>query len=97
MTPDLEATIRFYRDLPGCALDVTAGHDGLRHDVFICGEVKIAVFACQGARAMENPRLREVRTNASLGFDHMSLTVGTVFEARFPEFSQDARNARLAG
>ena len=41
ITPDLEATIRFYRDLPGCALDVTAGHDGLRHDVFICGEVKI--------------------------------------------------------
>lgn len=36
ITPGLEATIRFHRDLLGCALDVTTDHDGLRHCFFTC-------------------------------------------------------------
>ncbi len=78
ITPDIEATIRFYRDLLGCPLDVTTGHDGLRHYFFKCGDSQIAFFAYSGARAMENPKFHGERTNSALGFDHMSLTVATV-------------------
>ena len=31
ITPDLEATIRFYRDLLGMELHSGVGHDGYRH------------------------------------------------------------------
>lgn len=76
ITPDLDGTIRFYRDLLGLPLELGIGHDGYRHYFFRTGDNYIAFFAYDGASAMEKkPHGR--RTSAPLGFDHVAFTVET--------------------
>jgi len=76
ITPDLEATVRFYRDLLGIELFAGIGHDGYRHYFFRLGDgtTQIAFFAYEGASAMER-KFPGDRTDKPLGFDHVSFTV----------------------
>ena len=76
ITHDLEATIRFYRDLLGMTLEAGVGHDGFRHYFFRAGESQVAFFAYQGASAMR-PKSHGTPTQEPIGFDHVSLTCGT--------------------
>ena len=76
ITEDMEKTIRFYRDLLGMELVAGTGHDGYRHYFFRFGEAQIAFFEYDGARSMER-KFHGVKTEAPLGFDHVSLTVGS--------------------
>ena len=60
ITHDLEATIRFYRDLLGMTLEAGVGHGGFRHYFFRAGEAQVAFFAYQeplpcGQRVMAHP------------------------------------------
>lgn len=78
ITPDLEGTIRFYRDLLGLELFAGIGHDGYRHYFFRLGDgaTQVAFFAYNGASAMTRKFPGE-RTEKPLGFDHVSFTVET--------------------
>ena len=73
ITPDMEKTIRFYRDLLGMTLEAGVGHDGFRHYFFRAGEAQVAFFAYEGAQAMR-PKSHGTPTREPLGFDHVSLT-----------------------
>jgi len=73
ITHDLEATIRFYRDLLGMRLEAGIGHDGYRHYFFRAGEAQIAFFAYEGAQPMK-PKSHGAPSREPLGFDHVSLT-----------------------
>ncbi len=76
ITPDLPKTIRFYRDLLGMELEAGIGHDGFRHYFFRFGDNMIAFFEYEGAQPMEKKH-HGVKSTKPLGFDHVSLTVGT--------------------
>ena len=76
ITHNLEATIRFYRDLLGMTLESGVGHDGFRHYFFRAGEAQVAFFAYQGASAMR-PKSHGTPTQEPIGFDHVSLTCET--------------------
>jgi len=76
ITHDLEATIRFYRDLLGMTLESGVGHGGFRHYFFRAGEAQVAFFAYEGAQAMR-PKNHGAPTREPLGFDHVSLTCET--------------------
>jgi len=76
ITHNLEATIRFYRDLLGMTLESGVGHDGFRHYFFRAGEAQVAFFAYQGASAMR-PKSHGTPTKEPIGFDHVSLTCET--------------------
>ncbi|MEQ9490714.1 MAG: VOC family protein [Alphaproteobacteria bacterium] len=78
ITPDLEKTVRFYRDLLGMELFAGIGHDGYRHYFFRLddGATQVAFFAYDGASAM-NRKFPGDRTDKPLGFDHVSFTVET--------------------
>ena len=73
ITHDLDATIRFYRDLLGMTLEAGVGHDGYRHYFFRAGEAQIAFFAYDGAQPMR-PKPHGSPTREPLGFDHVSMT-----------------------
>jgi len=73
ITHDLDATIRFYRDLLGMTLEAGVGHDGYRHYFFRAGEAMIAFFAYEGAQPM-NPKPHGSPSRQPLGFDHVSMT-----------------------
>jgi len=80
ITDDLNKTIRFWRDLLGLRLEAGIGHEGYRHYFFKLGEEnQIAFFEYEGASPMEKKFPGE-RTDKPLGFDHVSMTVGTVDE-----------------
>lgn len=74
ITPDLDGTIRFYRDLLGMELTLGIGHDGFRHYFFKTGDNHIAFFAYEGASKMET-KFHGRRTSEPLGFDHLAFTV----------------------
>lgn len=76
ITPDLDKTVRFYRDLLGMALFAGIGHDGYRHYFFRLGDraTQVAFFAYDGASAMHR-KFPGDRTELPLGFDHVSFTV----------------------
>lgn len=76
ITPDLEGTVRFYRDLLGMELTLGIGHDGFRHYFFRTGDNHIAFFAYDGASKMET-KFHGKRTSKPLGFDHLAFTVHT--------------------
>ena len=76
ITHNLEATIRFYRDLLGMTLESGVGHDGFRHYFFRAGEAQVAFFAYQGASAMR-AKSHGAPTREPIGFDHVSLTCET--------------------
>jgi catechol 2,3-dioxygenase-like lactoylglutathione lyase family enzyme len=79
ITPDLDQTIRFYRDLLGMQLFAGVGHDGYRHYFFRFGSNQVAFFEYAGARTMER-KFPGVRTEKPLGFDHVSFTVDSADE-----------------
>lgn len=80
ITPDLEKTIRFYRDLLGLELSAGIGHDGYRHYFFKIGPYDhIAFFEYEGASIMER-KFPGNRTSKPLGFDHVSLNVESAEE-----------------
>lgn len=79
ITPDLEKTIRFYRDLLGMQLSAGIGHDGYRHYFFRFGQDQVAFFEYAGASTMER-KFPGVRTEKPLGFDHVSFTVDSADE-----------------
>lgn len=76
ITPDLDGTVRFYRDLLGMELTLGIGHDGFRHYFFRTGDNHIAFFAYEGASKMET-KFHGRRTSKPLGFDHLAFTVHT--------------------
>ena len=76
ITHDLEATIRFYRDLLGMTLEAGVGHGGYRHYFFRAGEAQVAFFAYEGAQAMRRKN-HGAPSREPLGFDHVSLTCET--------------------
>lgn len=76
ITDDMVKTVRFYRDLLGMELHAGIGHDGYRHYFFRCGDTQIAFFEYAGASPMER-KFHGSPTRLPLGFDHVSLTVGS--------------------
>jgi catechol 2,3-dioxygenase-like lactoylglutathione lyase family enzyme len=76
ITPDMVKTIRFYRDLLGMELTTGIGHDGYRHYFFKLGDeaTHVAFFEYEGA-VKATGKLAGVRTEAPIGFDHVSFTV----------------------
>jgi catechol 2,3-dioxygenase-like lactoylglutathione lyase family enzyme len=76
ITPDMEKTIRFYRDLLGMELHAGIGHDGYRHYFFRCGNTQVAFFEYDGASVMEQ-KFHGSPTGKPLGFDHVSFTTGS--------------------
>ncbi|WP_416897459.1 MAG: VOC family protein [Minwuia sp.] len=74
ITPDLDGTVRFYRDLLGMRLTLGIGHDGFRHYFFECGDNLVAFFHYEGASKME-VKFHGRRTEKPLGFDHLAFTV----------------------
>lgn len=76
ITPDMEKTIRFYRDLLGMELTAGIGHDGYRHYFFKTGNNYIAFFAYDGAQAMEK-KFHGSPSTEPLGFDHLSISVAS--------------------
>ena len=80
ITNDLEKTIRFWRDLLGLPLQAGIGHEGYRHYFFKLGKHdQIAFFEYEEAAPMAY-KFHGERTDAPLGFDHLSMTVETVDE-----------------
>ncbi len=76
ITHDLDATIRFYRDLLGMTLEAGVGHDGYRHYFFRAGEAQVAFFAYEGAQPMR-AKNHGSPSHEPLGFDHVSLTTNS--------------------
>ncbi|HET7540797.1 MAG TPA: VOC family protein [Polyangiaceae bacterium] len=77
ITSDLQATLRFYRDLLGLRLVLAMGADGVQHYFFeLTPRDRIAFFAWDGASPME-PKRPGVPTRAPRGFDHLALGVAT--------------------
>lgn len=76
ITPDLDGTVRFYRDLLGMRLTLGIGHDGYRHYFFECGDNLVAFFHYAGASKMDL-KFHGRRTEKPLGFDHLAFTVQT--------------------
>ena len=84
ITVDMEKTIRFYRDLLDMELVAGIGHDGYRHYFFQAGNTQVAFFEYDGASPMK-PKFHGAPTDAPLGFDHVSFTIGSreeLFEMR---------------
>ncbi len=75
ITPDIEKTIRFYRDLLEMPLVAGIGHDGYRHYLFQIGDGAVAFFAYDGAKAMAYDKFHGAMTEESIGYDHVSFTV----------------------
>ena len=74
ITPDIEKTIRFYRDLLGMELTHGIGHDGYRHYFFKTANNHVAFFEYAGAAPMK-VKFHGTPTREPLGFDHVSFTV----------------------
>ena len=75
ITPDMEKTIRFYRDLLGMRLVTGVGHAGYRHYFFQTGDSFVAFFEYAGAQPMEYKKFHGQKTTRPIGFDHISFTV----------------------
>ena len=75
ITPDMEKTIRFYRDLLGMRLVAGIGHDGYRHYFFEVGDSCIAFFEYDIAQPMAYDKFHGEPTDRPIGFDHVAFTV----------------------
>ena len=75
ITPDIEKTIRFYRDLLEMPLVAGIGHDGYRHYLFQIGDGAVAFFTYDGAKAMAYDKFHGAMTEEPIGYDHVSFTV----------------------
>ncbi|MDH4248667.1 MAG: VOC family protein [Deltaproteobacteria bacterium] len=75
ITHDLEATIRFYRDLLGFPLVAGMGSPSFKHYFFkVTEKDQIAFFAYDQAQPMEK-KFHGVPTDLPLGFDHVAIGV----------------------
>ena len=77
ITPDIEKTIRFYRDLLEMPLVGGIGHDGYRHYFFQVGDGAVAFFEYDGAKTMAYDKFHGAMTEEPIGYDHVSFTVPT--------------------
>ena len=75
ITPDMEATIRFYRDMLGFPLVAGVGHEGFRHYFFQVGEGLVAFFEYDIAKPMQYDKFHGEPTDRPIGFDHLAFTV----------------------
>jgi len=75
ITPDMEKTIRFYRDLLGMRLVAGVGHEGFRHYFFEVGDNLMAFFEYEGAQPMAYDKFHGAPTTKPIGFDHIAFTV----------------------
>lgn len=75
ITPDMNGTIRFYRDMLGMRLVAGVGHEGFRHYFFQTGDSLIAFFHYEEAQPMEYDKFHGAPTSKPIGFDHISFTV----------------------
>ncbi len=75
ITPDMEKTIRFYRDLLEMPLVGGIGHDGYRHYFFQVGNGAVAFFEYDGAKDMAYDKFHGAKTELPIGYDHASFTV----------------------
>ncbi len=75
ITPSMEKTIRFYRDLLEMDLVAGIGHGGYRHYFFRCGDGAIAFFEYDIAQPMPGTKSHGTPTSEPVGFDHVSFTV----------------------
>lgn len=74
ITPDMDATVRFYHGVLGMRLVATLMAGPMRHYFFELGpENTIAFFEWTGAATFAKPA--GVRTNAPLQFDHLSFNL----------------------
>jgi catechol 2,3-dioxygenase-like lactoylglutathione lyase family enzyme len=96
ITPDMTATVRFWRDLLGLELKAGIGHDGYRHYFLQMGDNQIAFFEYDGATIME-PKFAGVKTTKPLGFDHVSFTVDTVDELFAFKDKLEAAGVEISG
>jgi catechol 2,3-dioxygenase-like lactoylglutathione lyase family enzyme len=75
ITPDMQKTIRFWRDLLGLRLVAGVGHEGFRHYFFQIGASQIAFFEYPGAQPMAYNKFHGEPTDRPIGFDHVAFTV----------------------
>ena len=75
ITPDMQKTIRFWRDLLGLRLVAGVGHEGFRHYFFQIGASQIAFFEYPGAQPMAYNKFHGEPTERPIGFDHVAFTV----------------------
>jgi catechol 2,3-dioxygenase-like lactoylglutathione lyase family enzyme len=80
ITPSMEKTIRFYRDLLEMDLVSGIGQPGFRHYFFKCGEGAVAFFEYSGAQPMKYDKSHGSPTSQPIGFDHVSFTVASCEE-----------------
>jgi catechol 2,3-dioxygenase-like lactoylglutathione lyase family enzyme len=74
---DLDATIRFWRDLLGLPLSVTTGSAGFKHYFFRVSDADaVAFFWWPGATAMA-PKAPGLPTSDPRGFDHVAIGVSS--------------------
>ena len=77
ITSDMEATIRFYRDLLEMDLVTGIGSEGFRHYFFECGEGFVAFFEYEIAQKMRYDKFHGSPTDQPIGFDHVAFTIDT--------------------
>jgi len=74
ITHDLDATIRFYRDLLECPLAITSGDTGFKHYFFeVSPSVSLSFFAYPATRTKE----ADEPARAPRGLDHLALGVAS--------------------
>ena len=77
ITKDLEATIRFYRDLLGFPLVAGLGNNSFKHYFFkVTEKDQIAFFAYDIAQPMER-KFHGVPTHLPLGFAHLAIGINS--------------------
>ena len=96
ITPDMEATIRFYRDLLEMDLVSGIGHDGFRHYFFKCGDGAVAFFEYEIAQPMAYDKFHGSPTNKPIGFDHVSFTVDSCEELFHLKDKLEAANIEVS-
>ncbi len=77
VTGDMDATVRFWRDLLGMRLVVGLGHPGYRHYFFeLTGQDMIAFFEWDGVEPLPE-KDHGVPVRGPVAFDHLSLGVAS--------------------
>ena len=97
ITPDMEATIRFYRDLLEMDLTSGIGHDGFRHYFFKCGDGAVAFFEYEIAKPMAYDKFHGSPTDRPIGFDHVSFTVDSRKELFHLKDKLEAADIEVSG
>ncbi len=75
VTPDMDTTIRFWRDLLGCPLVAGLGHPGYRHYFFSLSEHDMIAFFEWPDTECIPERDHGAPVKGPIAFDHVSLSV----------------------